>query len=123
MKPERAMTIVTESKEWGFYGSITRHADPPTAWNATAPVLIAASGSSGDAVRAFLDSRWGRHFADDVANGLADGQSLPSAIEWATTRWMGWRTRQSEERDYQTPRGLPLLVGLIRRCELELATA
>jgi hypothetical protein len=42
-------------------------------------------------VRVFLDSRLGRHFADEVANGLWKGEALESAIEGAITRWMGWR--------------------------------
>jgi site-specific DNA-adenine methylase len=63
--------------------------------------------------RDFLDSRSGRHFADDVASGLSAGQRLDAAIAGAVKRWMGWRTGRPEEREYQIPRGLPLLTGLI----------
>ena len=41
-------------------------------------------------VRDFLDSRHGRHLADDVANGLFAGLSLSAAIDAAVSRWMGW---------------------------------
>jgi hypothetical protein len=35
--------------------------------------IMAATGCSADAVRDFLDSRHGRHFADDVGNGVFEG--------------------------------------------------
>lgn len=107
------MTIATQNEDWGFYGAMAHHADPAEAWDIAFPAVASASGSSEEAVRDFLDSRWGRHFADDVANGLAAGQRLPAAIAGAVARWMGWRTGKCEERDYQIPRGLPMMVGLV----------
>jgi hypothetical protein len=44
-----------------------------------------------ESVRIFLDSRHGRHFADDVQNGLYRGQALADAINAATQR--GWAGR------------------------------
>lgn len=107
------MTIATQNEDWGFYGTMTHHADPADAWKVAFPILAAAAGASDEAVRDFLDSRWGRHFADDVANGLSAGQHLATAIERAVTRWMGWTTGRAHEHDYQIPRGLPALVGYI----------
>jgi hypothetical protein len=43
-----------------------------------------------ESIRTFLDSRHGRHFADDVLNELHTGSNLKGAIDAATQRWMGW---------------------------------
>jgi hypothetical protein len=63
-------------------------------------------------VRDFLDSRHGRHFADDVANGLAKGWMLEAAIDAAVARWMGWSIGRRTARETGIPRGLPYLMGL-----------
>ena len=65
-------------------------------------------------MRDFLDSRHGRHFADDVANELADtGKSLEAAIAAAIARWQGWRIGRRTARDDGVPAGLPHLTGWI----------
>ena len=58
-------------------------------------------------MRDFLDSRHGRHFADDVANRLCTGAPLAAAIDAAIARWMGWRINRKTSRDEGIPRGLP----------------
>ena len=72
-------------------------------------------------MRDFLDSRHGRHFADDVANGLYAGLSLPEAVDAAVTRWMGWQIGRQTERDSGIPRGLPYLTGFVGHHEAALA--
>jgi hypothetical protein len=47
------------------------------------------TGCTDEAIRDFLDSRHGRHFADDVANGLFEGLDLEAAIDATGERWMG----------------------------------
>lgn len=64
-------------------------------------------------MRDFLDSRHGRHFADDVANGLWKGEALAPAIDAAIVRWMGWRIDRRMSRDTGIPQGLPYLTGLV----------
>ncbi len=81
----------TQNREWGFFGTISHHADPERAWDITLASIAGVTGCSPDATRAFLDSRLGRHFADEVSNHLAAGQGLASAINAAATTWMGWR--------------------------------
>ena len=66
-----------------------------------------------DAARTFLDSREGRHFADDVNNGLHAGQTLHAAVRSATARWMRWTISRDTSRKYGIPRGLPLLQGMV----------
>src|SRR5207247_1948163 len=70
------------------------------------------------AVRDFLDSRHGRHFADDVSSGLFNGLSLPVAIDAAVDRWMNWRIDRRTLRETGIPRRLPCLLGLVADCEI-----
>jgi hypothetical protein len=111
-------TLPTTNPDWGFFGTIAHHAEPTTAWAWALPAIAAATGCPETAVREFLDSRHGRHFADDVANGLAAGQELTAAITAAVTRWMGWTISRQTQREYGIPRGLPYLTGFVTHCEI-----
>ena len=68
------------------------------------------------AIRAFLDSRFGRHYADEVHNGLYVGKTLKDAIDAATQTWMGWTIGRQTAKDYGIPRGLPYLTGFVIHC-------
>jgi hypothetical protein len=72
-----------------------------------------ATGSDPEAVRAFLDSRHGRHFADEVANGRFAGLPLDDAIGRAVSTWMGWRIGRRVSRETGIPAGLPYLTGFV----------
>ncbi|MFM2007257.1 MAG: hypothetical protein RLZZ09_2912, partial [Pseudomonadota bacterium] len=56
------------NEAWGFAGCLHEHAE--TAWPLAMTAIAKATGEPLDSVRAFLDSRHGRHFGDDVHNGL-----------------------------------------------------
>jgi hypothetical protein len=60
---------------------------------------VEVTEASPEGVGDFLDSRHGRHFADDVANELWKGEALKVAIDAAIDRWMG--------------RALPYLTGSV----------
>lgn len=116
--------LPTRNTEWGFWGTIDRidddlAADAPKAWTQASQAIAAATGVSPEGVRDFLDSRHGRHFADDVANWLARGDTLKDAIDAAVARWMGWRINRRTEREMGIPRGLPYLTGFVTHCEIE----
>jgi hypothetical protein len=67
----------------------------------------------------FLDSRHGRHFADDVQNGLLRRpEALADAINAATQQWMGWTIGRQTSKQYGIPRGLPYLTGFVIHCEI-----
>ena len=66
----------------GFYGTMNQHAE--TAWPLAMTAISDATGQPLESVRTFLDSRHGRHFADDVQNGLYTGATLAEAINAAT---------------------------------------
>ena len=111
----------TENEAWGFWG--TMEAQASEAWRIALPAIAAATGASPEGVRIFLDSRHGRHFADDVRNQLYRGHNLEDAIHAAIARWMDWKIGRITSRDYGIPRGLPYLTGFVTHCELQLEMA
>jgi hypothetical protein len=107
---------VTQNDAWGFWGTMNEHAN--TAWPLAIAAISNATGESFESVRIFLDSRHGRHFADDVQNGLDRGQNLQDAINAATARWMDWTIGRHTSKEYGIPRGLPYLTGFVIHCEI-----
>lgn len=106
----------TQNDAWGFYGTMNEQAD--AAWPLTMAAISDATCQPLESVRSFLDSRHGRHFADDVQNGLFAGATLSDAIEQATQRWMGWTIGSSTSKEYGIPKGLPYLTGFVIHCEI-----
>ncbi len=118
------MTILpTNNEAWGFWGTIGSHADQSEAWTLATAAIVKATGCAPEAIREFLDSRHGRHFADDVANGLFASLGLPAAIDAAVERWMSWAIGKRTEREYGIPRDLPYLTGWVMHCEIEAEVA
>jgi len=111
--------LTTRNTDWGFFGTISHHADPTEAWPLAMTRIGRATGCPQDAVRDFLDSRHGRHFADDVANGLASRLTLETAIDAAVERWMGWTINRRTSRETGIPSGLPYLTGFVTHFEIE----
>lgn len=111
-------TLPSQNEAWGFYGTIRHHADPAEAWPIVFQAITATTGCSEIGVRDFLDSRHGRHFADDVANGLFEGLSLQQSIDAAIDRWMNWTINRRTSRETGIPRGLSYLIGFVTDCEI-----
>jgi hypothetical protein len=108
----------TESRNpaWGFYGTITQSRGEPTAkhaWMMAMQQIVRATRCDPDEVRDFLDSSYGRHFADDVMNGLSRDQEIDVAVAASVARWMAWRINRSTSRRHDIPLGLPYLTGII----------
>ena len=106
----------TQNEAWGFWGTMNEHAS--TAWPLAMTAISDATGQPLESVRIFLDSRHGRHFADEVQNGLYRGQTLTDAINAATRQWMGWTIGRQTSKQYGIPRGLPYLTGFVIHCEI-----
>ena len=106
----------SQNEAWGFTGTMNEHAD--AAWPMAMTAISNATGESLESVRIFLDSRYGRHFADEVHNALYDGASLADAIHAATQRWMGWTIGRSTSKQYGIPAGLPYLTGFVIHCTI-----
>jgi hypothetical protein len=106
-------TLPSRNEAWGFFGTIRHHAEPNHAWALAMGAIAKTTDCPEEAVRDFLDSRYGRHLADDVANGLFSGRDLPAAINSAIERWMEWRIDARIERELGIPRGLPYLTEFV----------
>ena len=101
---------------WGFFGTMNEQAE--AAWPLAMIAISDATCQPLESVRTFLDSRHGRHFADDVQNSLYAGANLADAIAQATARWMGWTIGRSTSKQYGIPKGLPYLTGFVIHCEI-----
>jgi hypothetical protein len=112
----RANIPATQNEAWGLFGTLGEHAE--AAWPIAMTAISDATNQPLESVRSFLDSRHGRHFADDVHNGLYAGANLNDAINAATQRWMGWTIGRQTSKDYGTPRGIPYLIGFVIHCEI-----
>ncbi|WP_338618357.1 hypothetical protein [Pigmentiphaga sp. CHJ604] len=111
----------TRNTEWGFWGTMTKQAE--AAWPIAMSAIAQATGEPLESVRAFLDSRYGRHFADDVLNEMHAGRALAEAIPAATRRWMSWTIGRRTSRDYGIPRGLPYLTGFVVQTAIDAELA
>ncbi len=104
-------TLATQNESWGFWGTMNVHAT--AAWPIASTAIAAATGREPEQVRAFLDSRHGRHFADDVQSGLFLGCNLKDAIDKATAKWMGWTIGRITAKETGIPRGMAYLTGFV----------
>ena len=86
------MTILpTRNEAYGFFGTMRlAGADPMQSWNAASAMIAAETDASPEAVRDFLDSRHGRHFADDVAERARQGRPEPSRRRSRRRSPAGW---------------------------------
>ena len=107
---------ISMNEAHGFYGTMREHAD--AAWKIALPAIAKATATEFEAVRLFLDSRHGRHFADEVRHQMLDGLALEPAIHAAIERWMNWAIGRRTSREYDIPRGLPYLTGFVVHCEI-----
>lgn len=116
-------TLPTANEAWGFYGTTSGFTDADAAWAIAFPAVLAATEGTAEGVRDFLDSRHGRHLADDVHNGVHAGLDLTAAIEAAITRWMGWTLDRQTAREIAMPKGLHYLKGFVLYFSLQAQAA
>jgi len=124
--------LPTRNEANGFFGTLTicplREQRTAEVWT-LASILIAQAvhADSEDemiGVRDFLDSRMGRHFADDVVGELQSGvANSETAINTAIRKWLGWRISRRTEREEGIPEGLPYLTGWVQHFAVAVAVA
>ena len=112
-------SLTSNNTDRGFWGSIAHSTDPAAAWPMAMAKIAECTGLPETAVRDFLDSHHGRHFADEVANHLAASRSLATAIGAVVDTWMGWRIGRLMARETGIPQGLPYLTGLVGHMQVE----
>lgn len=129
----QAQVLPTENTAWGFYGEMSRYNyDPKTihgmnsVWHAAFTALIQAyQNIPSKAIRQFLDSRGGRHFAgavlDELGGASADAspidiRMLSKAVEAVigSARDGAWIAREIEKisgLSIGSPSGTPMSIG------------
>jgi hypothetical protein len=129
----RAPTILPSRNEgFGFFGTMTLSPDrdrrSAEVWKLATTLIAAATGAdSADeqiGIRDFLDSRMGRHFADDVVSALQGGAPDSEAAITATIqKWQAWRIDRQTQREEGIPAGQPNLTGWVQHFAVSAATA
>ena len=85
--------LPTQNTDGGFWGTMRQvenpAADADKAWEIASHAIAWATAASREGVRDLLDSRYGRHFADDVATmaGTANGERVR---RWFQEKKAGW---------------------------------
>lgn len=98
--------LETQNACWGFFGTIEGAGhEPEAAWRLASTLIASSTGAHDpntygpEGVRAWLDCRDGRHFADRVVGNLAGTpigrNSLEQAIIAAIETYQGWKTGRS----------------------------
>ena len=105
------MTTTTNNPGWGFYGTMGGHAEQ--AWPVAIEAITRTTGQPEADVGTFLDSKYGRHFADEVHDQQARGCSLAHAIEHVANKWQTQRTGSKSSAYTGIPKGTPTLTGYV----------
>lgn len=105
-----ANASATKNPDWGFWGTMASQA--PAAWPEAQRQIAQATGEPPEAVRAFLDSRHGRHFANHVLDEALT-RPLLQAISMATQAWMAWPISRQTSKHHGIPQGQPYLTGFV----------
>ena len=111
--------LATQNEAWGFWGTMNDHAK--AAWPMAMRAISEATRQPLDSVRTFLDSRHGRHFADEVLGRLGPDDLLTDAISAAAKQWMEWKVSRRTSRGCGIPCGIPYLTGFVIRCAVATA--
>ncbi len=116
----QAQNFPSQNTGRGFFGTIASHVDPDEAWPVAMAAIGTATGCPAEAVRNFLDSNHGRHFAEEAANGLLAKRPLQPAIDDAVDVWMAQPVGRLAHRLYGIPSELPCLTGYVNNCKAEV---
>lgn len=123
-------TLKTQNPEWGFFGTIERAGESPeTAWALAFEAIQDVTGAHDktcygpEGVRDFLDSRDGRHFADELSNAIATAPgghiTLESAIAKTIEKYQTWKIGRRLSRETGIPAGKPYLDGMVGHYAIE----
>ena len=68
------ITLPTQNKEWGFWGTASNYTGKDNMaeiWEATFKIIQDKAGFTPQETLGLMDSRWGRHTADEFAEELS----------------------------------------------------
>jgi hypothetical protein len=124
--------LPSHNPDHGFFGTMTtcpeRDRRSVEVWVLASTLIAKAIRATTEedmiGIRDFLDSRMGRHFADDVVGNMV-GCKIDSetAIKSAIRRWQDWRISRQLERDEGIPEGLPYLTGWVQHFAIAASMA
>jgi hypothetical protein len=127
-----AAILPSRNKDYGFFHAMTvcplRDRRSAEVWTLASTTIAAAIRADSEdemiGVRDFLDSRMGRHFADDVVGNMTGCNiDIETAIKSAIRRWQNWRISRQTEREEGIPAGLPYLTGWVQHFAVTAAMA
>ena len=116
-------TMPSRNEDFGFFGTLTvcpqRDRRSGEVWALASRLIAEAIHANSEdemiGIRDFLDSRMGRHFADDVVGNMTGCNiGLEPAIASTIRRWQDWRISRQTERAEGIPAGLPYLTGWVQ---------
>ena len=105
-------TLKTENEAYGYFGTMAMDNCADAAWEIAMTAIAEDTGANAGAVRGFLDSRWGRHFADSVHCFLGQ-RPLEKAVEAAVEQWNGWTLSLHDRRELGIPTPMRYLQGMV----------
>ena len=115
--------LPSRNEDYGFFRTLTvcpqRDRRSAEVWALASRMIAEVTHADSEdemiGIRDFLDSRIGRHFADDVVGNMTGcNTELEPAIAAAIRRWQGWRIDRKTEREHGIPAGLPYLTGWVQ---------
>ena len=115
--------LPSRNEDYGFFRAMTvcplRDRRSAEVWALASTMIAAAIRADSEdemiGIRDFLDSRMGRHFADDVVGNMTGCNiGLEPAITSTIRRWQDWRISRQTEREEGIPGGLPYLTGWVQ---------
>jgi hypothetical protein len=124
--------LPSRNEDYGFFRAMTvcplRDCRSAEVWAlASTMIAVAIRAASEDemiGIRDFLDSRMGRHFADDlVGNMMGCNIGLEPVITSTIRRWQDWRISRQTEHEEGIPTGLPYLAGWVQHFAITAAMA
>lgn len=103
----------TQNETYGFYGTCSiADLNASALWRIAIKQIHQATEEHPEDIATFLDSRHGRHFADDVVCRMKSGQTTHTAISETVQKWQTWQLGNTVK-GMGLPRNTPYLNGLI----------
>jgi len=120
------------NEDYGFFSTLTqcplRDRRSAEVWTLASTLIATAIRANSEdemiGIRDFLDSRMGRHFADDVVSNMTGCKiDTETAIKSTIHRWQDWRISRKTEAEEGIPAGLPYLTGWVQHFAVAAAMA
>jgi hypothetical protein len=124
--------LSSRNPDYGFFATLTtcpeRDCRSVEVWVLASTLIAKAVRATTEeemiGIRDFLDSRMGRHFADDVVGNMVGCKiNSETAIRSSIRTWQDWRISSQLERDEGIPAGLPYLTGWVQHFAIAASMA